>query len=192
LPHCCSVETRVPSRCRRESNAARPTFRPPSPFALKLAQTLRSRSARARLQGHGPAGSSRSAFALASPNLEGEPGGETPAPSTAPPRGVSVRRIQSRTDRLSFGLSSSAPPWGDRRAQAFGLSPPTPRCREGGAALAMLVPEAEQDWPPRSPPAGASHDTLLDHAWSGSRGVDAVVAGGCGSNGVTSAARICW
>ena len=51
------------------------------------------------------------------------------------------------------------------------------RCREGGAALAMLVPEAEQDWPPRSPPAGASHDTLLDHAWSGSRGVDAVVAG---------------
>jgi len=41
----------------------------------------------------------------------------------------------------------------------------------------MLVPEAEQDWPPRSPPAGASHDTLLDHAWSGSRGVDAVVAG---------------
>jgi hypothetical protein len=53
----------------------------------------------------------------------------------------------------------------------------------------MLVPEAEQDWPPRSPPAGASHDTLLDHAWSGSRGVDAVVAGGCGSNGVTSAAR---
>jgi hypothetical protein len=42
----------------------------------------------------------------------------------------------------------------------------------------MLVPEAEQDWPPRSPPAGASHDTLLDHAWSGSRGVDAVVAGG--------------
>lgn len=99
---------------------------PLPPFALKLAQTLRSRSARARLQGHGPAGSSRSAFALASPNLEGEPGGETPAPGIAPPRGVSVRRIQSRTDRLSFGLSSSAPPWGDRRAPAFGLSPPTP------------------------------------------------------------------
>jgi hypothetical protein len=40
------------------------------------------------------------------------------------------------------------------------------RRREGGGALAMLVPEAEQDWPPRSPPAGASHDTLLDHASS--------------------------
>jgi len=38
------------------------------------------------------------------------------------------------------------------------------RCREGGAALAMLVPEAEQDWPPGSPPPGASYDTLLDHA----------------------------
>ena len=134
MPHCCSVETRVPSRCRRESNTARPTFRPPSPFALKLAQTLRSRSARARLQGHGPAGSSRSAFALASPNLEGEPGGETPAPGIAPPRRLSVRRIQSRTDRLSFGLSSSAPPRGDRRAPAFGLSPPTP-CAPGKAGL---------------------------------------------------------
>jgi hypothetical protein len=32
------------------------------------------------------------------------------------------------------------------------------------AALAMLVPKAEQDSPPRSPPAGASHDRLLDHA----------------------------
>jgi hypothetical protein len=28
----------------------------------------------------------------------------------------------------------------------------------------MLVPEAEPDWPPRSPPAGTSHDTLLDYA----------------------------
>ena len=49
----------MPSRCRSESNAARPTFRPPSPSALTLAQTLRSRSARARAQGHGPADSSR-------------------------------------------------------------------------------------------------------------------------------------
>ena len=29
----------------------------------------------------------------------------------------------------------------------------------------MLVPEAEQDWPPQSPPVGASHDSLLDHAF---------------------------
>jgi hypothetical protein len=28
----------------------------------------------------------------------------------------------------------------------------------------MLVPEAEQDWPPRSPRAGESHDMLLDQA----------------------------
>jgi hypothetical protein len=38
----------------------------------------------------------------------------------------------------------------------------------------MLVPEAEQDRPPRSPPGAASHDTLLDHAWSGD--VDVVAA----------------
>jgi hypothetical protein len=38
------------------------------------------------------------------------------------------------------------------------------RCREGGTALAMLVPGAEQDWPPRRRRAGASHDTLVDHA----------------------------
>jgi hypothetical protein len=108
-----------------ESNAARPTFRPP--FAIRpqaradVAQPQRSRP---------PAGASSSrqlsfSVALASPNLEGEPGGETPAPGIAPPRGVSVRRIQSRTDRLSFSLSSSAPPWGDRRTPASGLSPPT-------------------------------------------------------------------
>jgi hypothetical protein len=34
------------------------------------------------------------------------------------------------------------------------------RWREGGAAVAMLVPEAEQHLPPRSPPVGTSHDTL--------------------------------
>jgi hypothetical protein len=65
------------------------------------------------------------------------------------------------------------------RAWPIGLQGPTPRsqraslaarCREGGAALAMLVPEAEQDRPPRSPPAGASHDTLLDHAYTGHAG----------------------
>ena len=28
----------------------------------------------------------------------------------------------------------------------------------------MLVPEAEQDWPLRSPPAAASHEKLLGHA----------------------------
>jgi len=39
--------------------------------------------------------------------------------------------------------------------------------RDAGAVLAMLVLEAEQDRPPRSPPAGASHDTLLDHAYTG-------------------------
>jgi len=44
------------------------------------------------------------------------------------------------------------------------------RCREDGVALAVLVPEAEQDWPPRSPPAGASHDTLLDYAYTGHAG----------------------
>ena len=37
------------------------------------------------------------------------------------------------------------------------------RCREDGVAFAMLVPGAEQGWPPGSAPAGASHDTLLDH-----------------------------
>lgn len=37
--------------------------------------------------------------------------------------------------------------------------------RGGGVALAILEPKAEQDSPPRSPPAGASHDRLLDHAW---------------------------
>jgi hypothetical protein len=30
----------------------------------------------------------------------------------------------------------------------------------------MLVSQAEQDWPPRSPPAGANYDTLLDHPWT--------------------------
>jgi hypothetical protein len=35
------------------------------------------------------------------------------------------------------------------------------RCREGGTALAMLVPEAEQDWPPRRRRAEASHATLV-------------------------------
>jgi hypothetical protein len=50
-------------------------------------------------------------------------------------------------------------------------------CREGGVALAMLVPEAEQDWPPRSPPAGASHDMLLDHASSGRGGTAAALHG---------------
>jgi hypothetical protein len=39
------------------------------------------------------------------------------------------------------------------------------------SSFAMLVPEAEQDWPPRSAPAGPSHDTLLDHAYSGHAGV---------------------
>jgi hypothetical protein len=38
-------------------------------------------------------------------------------------------------------------------------STPFARCGEGGAAVAMLVPEAEQGWPPRSPSAGASHGT---------------------------------
>jgi hypothetical protein len=33
---------------------------------------------------------------------------------------------------------------------------PTARCTKRGVALAMLVPLAEQDWPPRSPPAGAT------------------------------------
>jgi hypothetical protein len=46
------------------------------------------------------------------------------------------------------------------------------RWRGRGAALAMPVPEAEQDWPPRSPPRGASRCTLLDHA----RAVAAVAA----------------
>jgi hypothetical protein len=38
----------------------------------------------------------------------------------------------------------------------------------------MLVLQAEQGWPRRSPPAGASHDTLLDHAFTGH--IDAVAA----------------
>jgi hypothetical protein len=51
----------------------------------------------------------------------------------------------------------------------------------------MLVPEAEQDWPLRSPLAGTSHETLLDHACSGHAGAAAdgrrtevVVCGSCG------------
>jgi hypothetical protein len=36
--------------------------------------------------------------------------------------------------------------------------------RQARVKLPMLVPEAEQDCPPRSSPASASQDTLLDHA----------------------------
>src|SRR5438874_657074 len=35
----------------------------------------------------------------------------------------------------------------------------------------MLVPEVERDWSPRSPPAGTSHDRLLDYAYSGHGGL---------------------
>jgi hypothetical protein len=38
-------------------------------------------------------------------------------------------------------------------------------------ALAMPVPEAEQDRPPRIIAAGARHDTLLHHAYSGHAGL---------------------
>jgi hypothetical protein len=40
----------------------------------------------------------------------------------------------------------------------------------------MLVPEAEQDWPSPSPPADASHDTLLDHRSGGHAGSDLTAA----------------
>jgi len=37
----------------------------------------------------------------------------------------------------------------------------------GGFALAVLVPEEEQDWRPRSPPAEAIRGMLPNHAYSG-------------------------
>ena len=61
----------------------------------------------------------------------------------------------------------------NRSALVVALVPPeavtvtsTVPAEPAGAALTMPV-EAEQDWPPGSPPAGARHDTLLDHAYSG-------------------------
>ena len=56
-------------------------------------------------------------------------------------------------------IVSSGP--ANRRTDACSVSA---RCREDGVAPEILVPEAEQDGLPQSPPAGASHDTLLDHA----------------------------
>jgi hypothetical protein len=51
------------------------------------------------------------------------------------------------------------------RRQILLASPSLPaRCREAAVALVMLVPTAEQDFPPRSPRAGGSHHALLDHA----------------------------
>jgi hypothetical protein len=38
------------------------------------------------------------------------------------------------------------------------------RSREGGFAHGMLEPEVEENWPPLSPAAGASHGTLVDQA----------------------------
>jgi hypothetical protein len=50
--------------------------------------------------------------------------------------------------------------------------------QEAGAALAMPVPEAERDWPPRSRPGGARHDALLDHALTGRADAATALRGG--------------
>jgi hypothetical protein len=47
------------------------------------------------------------------------------------------------------------------------------RAGDGRVGERHLGRTAVADWPPRSPPAGASHDTLLDHAYTGHAGATA-------------------
>jgi len=55
-----------------------------------------------------------------------------------------------RGRHLSFSPAAGRSP-GPGRPPCSSLL--TARCRGDGVALAMLVPETEQDWPPRSPPS---------------------------------------
>ena len=53
--------------------------------------------------------------------------------------------------------------WRAERVPGGALETRLPR-DAGTAAPAMVLSEAEQDWQPRSPPAGESHDAVLDYA----------------------------
>jgi hypothetical protein len=68
------------------------------------------------------------------------------------------RNLQARRQRDSPTVASSA-----------GSSLLSARSREDGVALAMLVPEAEQELAAMITACRRSHDTLLDHACRGER-----------------------
>ena len=94
-----------------------------------------------------------------------------------------VRRAPGRDDRRDSDVARGiAPCDGSWMSKAIA---PTMRggpvvvrqsahCREVADAIAMLVPQAEHDWPPRSPPARGPR-RAADHARSGSAGVDVVM-----------------
>ena len=145
----------------------------PSAARKQLRRTAALAGVRRRL-----ASASAAARARGRDGARGRPARRHPEPArTRQPR-HHVRlpaRHRQRRDHRHSPLKASTGDLSHSRPQgpidASGICGPSPAARSGapaqgrevGVTPEMLVPEAEQDRPPRSPPAGTNHGTLLNY-----------------------------